>query len=97
VNEVVLEGPDSRRCPTANAGLLVDVLDVMADGLGRDAEIVGDLLVGAASHENEQDLELSLRQAGRQLARSPRHAMTGGAQHRVDGIRVEPAGGELTL
>src|SRR3954454_22535041 len=49
LNEVVLEGPDGRRGAASNAGLLVDVLDVMADGLGRDAEVVADLLVRAAA------------------------------------------------
>ncbi len=37
-NEVVLEGPHRRGGAAAHAGLLVDVLDVVADGLGRDAE-----------------------------------------------------------
>jgi hypothetical protein len=41
----VLERPERRRGPAADAGLLVDVLDVVPDGLGRDAEILGDLLV----------------------------------------------------
>ena len=52
-NEVVLEGPDRRGCATANARLLVDVLDVMPHGLRRDAEVGGDLLVGRASDEHE--------------------------------------------
>ena len=69
VNEVVLEGPDRRGGPAADAGLLVDVLDVVPDGLGGDAEVVGDRLVGLAAHEREQHLELALGQPGRQLAR----------------------------
>ena len=89
-NEVVLERPDRRRGPAADAGLLVDVLDVVPDGLGRDAETLGDRLVGLAAHEHEEDLELALGQPGRQLARSLPHAVAGGSEHRVDGFRVEP-------
>src|SRR4051794_13687381 len=44
-NEVVLEGPQRRRGTAAHAGLLVDVFDVMTDGLGRDVEVLGDLLI----------------------------------------------------
>src|SRR6266508_2788585 len=90
VDEVVLEGPERRRGPAADAGLLVDVLDVVPDGLGRDAEILGDLLVGLAAHEHEEDFQLALGQPGRQLARSLPHAVAGGSEHRVDSFRVEP-------
>ena len=55
--------PRRRRCATSHADLLVDVLDVLTDRLGRDAEVVGDLLVRPAAHQNEQDLELPLRQS----------------------------------
>src|SRR5712671_5805402 len=44
-NEVVLEGPERRGGSAADAGLLIGVLDVVPDGLGRDAEIMGDRLV----------------------------------------------------
>src|SRR4029078_12200958 len=60
VNEVVLVRPERRRGPAAHAVLLVDVLDVMPDGLGRDAVIDGDLLVGGAAHEHEEHFELAL-------------------------------------
>ena len=68
MDEVVLERPDRRGGAAADAGLLVDVLDVVPDGLGGDAEIVGDHLVRVPEHEREQHLELAPRQAGRQLA-----------------------------
>ena len=69
-NEVVLERPERRRGAAADAGLLVDVLDVVPDRLGRDAEVVGDPLVGLAAHEHQEDLQLALGQPGGQLARS---------------------------
>src|SRR5579884_270990 len=49
-DEVVLERPDRRGGAAPHARLLVDVLDVVADGLGRDAETVGDRLVRVAEH-----------------------------------------------
>ena len=89
-HEIVLERPERRRRPAANAGLLIDVLDVMADGLGRDAEVSGDLLVRLAAHEHEQHFQLALGQPCRQLPRSLRHTVAGRRQHRVDDLPVEP-------
>ena len=74
-NEIVLEGPQRRGRPAADARLLVDVLDMVPDRLGRDPEIVGDPLVGLAAHEHEQDLQLSLSQPGGELARALPHAV----------------------
>ncbi len=54
------DGMRRSRRTTADAGLLVDVLDVVPDRLRGDAEILGDLLVRLAAHEDEQDLELAL-------------------------------------
>ena len=68
----MLEGPERCRRSAADAGLLVDVLDVVPDGLDRDAEIVSDRFVGIAVHENEKDFELALGEIGGQLARSLR-------------------------
>src|SRR3954449_8049627 len=74
VDEVVLEGPERGGGPAAHPGLLVDVLDVVPDGLDGDAQAVADRLVRAAAHEGEQHLELARRQTGGQLARSLRDA-----------------------
>src|SRR4051794_14791069 len=38
-------GPDNRRAPSGNAELLVDVSGVLLDGLRRDDQLPGDLLV----------------------------------------------------
>src|SRR5438093_11919006 len=59
VDEVVLEGPNRRRGAAADAGLLVDVLDVVPDCLGGDAEIVGDYLVRVPEHERQEHLQLA--------------------------------------
>jgi hypothetical protein len=67
VGEIVLEGPERRRGPAADAGLLADVLDVVPDGLGRDAEIAVNLLLRAAVREREEDS--SLRSASLPAAR----------------------------
>src|SRR6478736_3426175 len=90
LDEIVLEGPDRDGGAAAYAGLLVDVLDVVPDGLGGDAEIVGDRLVRVAEHERQQHLQLAPRQAGRKLTRPFRDAVTGGGEHGVDRLRVEP-------
>ena len=66
------------------------MLDVVADRLGRDHEPLGDLLVREPAREQPQDLDLARGQPGRALA-APRDAMAGGAEHRLDGLGVEPA------
>ena len=88
-SEIVLDGPGRRRGPAADAGLLVDVLDVVPDGLGRDAEILGDRLVGLAAHEHEEDFQLALPQAG-QLARAQPYAVTGSGE--LQGTSRPPVG-----
>ena len=87
---ILLEGPNRRGCAAADARLAVDVLDVVPDGLGGDAQVVGDHMVRVAQHEGEQHLELAPRQPGRQLAQPFRDTVTRGGEHRVDHVRVEP-------
>ena len=53
MHELLLEGPHRRRRAGAHAGLLVDVLDVVADGLHGDPECVADRLIGVAVNERE--------------------------------------------
>ena len=65
VNEVLLERPERCGGTAADSGLLVDVLHVVAHGLDRDAEILGDPLIRLAAHQNQQDFELALGQSGR--------------------------------
>ena len=67
-DEILLECPPRRGRAIANSCLRVDVLDVVADGLGGDPEAVGDLAVGAAVSEREQNLQLAPAQAGVQYA-----------------------------
>src|SRR5690242_16232699 len=91
VHELLLEGPQRRGCAAAHPGLLVDVLDVMPDGLRRDAEGVADRLVGVAAHEREQHLELAWRQPGRQLAWALGDLMPGCRKHGRHGVGIELA------
>ena len=87
----MLEGPQRRRGAAANAGLLVDVLNVVSDRFDGDAEIVGDLLVGLAAHEHEKDLQFALGQTGRQLAGSLRYPVARAGEHSVDSLWIEPS------
>src|SRR4051794_6136928 len=89
-DEVLFERPDRRSGSATDAGLLVHVLDVVADGLGRDAELVGDRLVRIAAHEHEQDLELAFGEVRRPLPGSLPHAVAACVEYRIDCVRVEP-------
>ena len=61
LDQLLFEGPHGGSGAGSDAGLVVDVLDVMADGLHGDAEGVADCLVGLAADELEQYLELAWR------------------------------------
>ena len=93
----------SRPCCIANrlaaargrgVDLRVDVLDVVADGLRRDHEPLGDLLVRQAAREQPEHLDLARGQPGRALA-APRDAVAGGAEDGLDRLGVEAAGPDL--
>ncbi len=68
----------------------VDVLDVVGDRLRCDHEVLGDRLVRQPAREQPQDLDLPRGEPRRTVA-AAHHAMTGGAEHRLDGLRVEAA------
>ena len=72
----------------------VDVLDVIARGLGRDAELPGDLLGRLPPGDQAQHLDLARREAGR-LPGKPARAMPGGAEDRLDRLTVEATGADL--
>src|SRR3954447_10440895 len=86
-----LDGEQRRPRAGGDAGLGVDVLDVVADRLGRDAQPLGDLLVGQAAGDEAQDLDLALGQPAR-LRHPLRRALARGRAHRVGGLAVERAG-----
>src|SRR5207244_5310494 len=65
--EPVLQGEDARRGPRCNAQLVIDVLEVVLDGLPAEDELPGDLAVGQARAGQAQDLELTLGQVARVL------------------------------
>jgi hypothetical protein len=65
LDDVVLHGPERGRGSRRDADLGVDVLDVVVDGLGRDAEPVGDLASGEALRRETQDVNLASREPAR--------------------------------
>ena len=69
--DAVVDRPPRRRCPGRCSDLRVDVLDVSVGGLGRDEQPFGDLSRGEALGDETQDLDLSPRQSGRSVSRSP--------------------------
>src|SRR3954454_6476031 len=90
VHEVVLERPDGGSGAAADACLPVHALDVVADGLRGNTELVADRLIRMAEDEREQHLELAPREAGGQLGRPLRDTVTRGGEHGVHRLRVEP-------
>ena len=74
LHEMAFERPHGRGTPGSHAGLIEDVLDVVARRLDGDAEVLSDLPVGLSGGEREHDLMLALREARGQLALPFRHA-----------------------
>jgi hypothetical protein len=66
----------------------VDPLDVVACGLGRDAESAGDLSGGGGAGEEHQHLDLALGEPGG-AGRGAAGGVPGAGQHRFDGGWVE--------
>ena len=56
--------------PVVCVELLVEVNRVLADGVGGDGEVGGDLLVGQASLEEKQDVDLAVGQPAGQIGRA---------------------------
>src|SRR5437660_229139 len=68
---ILLHGKKSRRGACGDADLVVDVLEVVAGRLDRDIERRGDFLVGHASCDETQDLDLAITQSpGSQIGRA---------------------------
>jgi hypothetical protein len=84
-NEGVLERPDASPQPGCGAGPPVDVLDVMPDGLGRDAEILrrSPGWTRRARARGGLSSSRSVSPAGSSRGRC-RQAVAGGGEHRVD-------------
>jgi hypothetical protein len=90
----VLGGEQRRGGAARHADLRVDVLHVVTDGLRRDLELSGDLLVEQPAREQPQDLDLARREPGRPL-RPSGPLVAGGAKHLVHYFAVEPTGARL--
>jgi hypothetical protein len=57
--------------------LIVDVLDVVVDGLHRDDELTGDLLFGVTTRDEPQDYHLALGETGHEFPVGPVYRVTG--------------------
>ena len=92
IQQPVLDRKNRGRRTGRDADLVVDVLDVMPDGLGRDAERRGHFAIRATLCHEAKDLDLAIGQ----IARARRHrapwTRAGAGQHRLHGLWIKPAG-----
>src|SRR6478752_8891654 len=63
-DQPVVGGKQAGQRPVGGARLGVDVLDVVAGGLARDDQALGDLPVGQAAGQQLEDLDLAAGQVG---------------------------------
>src|SRR5712692_4982099 len=87
--EVVLHSKEGSRCASGDVNLVVDVLDVVVDGLLGDREKRADLLLGVAACDQSQDLHFALAEPGHQCSTGQVNAVTCRGQHAVDRFTVE--------
>src|SRR5688572_26802405 len=85
-----MAGGDAVHC----ADLGVDVLDVVACGLGRDAELLADLARGEAARNEAENFDLARREAGGSLAPLA-DPVARGAEDGLDRVAVELAAPDL--
>src|SRR6266508_3414459 len=64
-DDAVLDGEQAGSGPVGDGELAVDVLDVVADGLLADEQVVGDAAVGPAPGDQAQHLDLPGGEPGR--------------------------------
>src|SRR5229473_3967436 len=87
--EVVLHGKEGSRCASGDVNLVVDVLDVVVDGLLGDHEKLAHLLLGVSARDQSQHLHFALAEPGHQFSTGRAHAVTCSGQHAVDSFTVE--------
>ena len=90
----VLHGKEGGGRAGGCAGLDVDALDMSAGRLGADAQGLGDLAIGRAACNEDQDLQLPWRQTG-WSGSSLALALPGGRKDGVNRIGVEAAGSDI--
>src|SRR5204863_5691847 len=96
VDQALLHREQRRGGAGRDAGLLEDVLHVVAGGLDGDVERGRDLLIGETAGDEAHDLDLAVGQAGGVRAPVRRGGgLTGGADHRLDRVAIEAARGRL--
>ena len=90
----VLHGKEGGCRAGGCAGLDVDALDMSAGRLGADAQRMGDLAIGGAAGDEDQDLELPGRESG-WSGSSLALALPGGRKDGVNRTGVEAAGSDI--
>src|SRR4051794_29799781 len=91
VHEAVLGGVERGGGAGLDADLLVDVLDVVADRLGRDVKLAGDEAVQAPAGGQREDLRLPLAEAIRPRGDGCGVAAAERGEQRADDLTVEAA------
>src|SRR5690349_5840853 len=74
-----------------DADLAVDVLDVAADRLGRDKELLSDFTVVSAKADQPQNVDLAVRQPSGPLLPGYLVGVPSGGEHGIDRVVTELA------
>jgi hypothetical protein len=91
LQEVVLDRKERCRRARGDSSLRVDVLQVVVDRLGSDAEMGGDLVDRAADRDAPQHIDFAIGQVGRPSAPHGSPRITRGGEYGVHRACVELA------
>src|SRR5438270_13575067 len=89
--EAMLDCEQARTHTIGHADLGIDVLDVVARGLGRNEESFGDLLRGETAGEQLKNLDLAPRQSGRPFSAAS-HTVSSRCEDGLDCVAIQSTG-----
>jgi hypothetical protein len=89
--QIVFGGEEGGSRAGGDADFVVDVLDVVVDGLHRNDELASDLLFGVTARDEPQDFHLALGEAGHEFPARPAYRVTRRCEHTIGGLPIEPA------
>lgn len=91
VQQIMLQGKEGGRGSGGDANLIVDMLNVVSDGLLSDAEALGHLAICKPARHQPQDLHLTPAQAGGQLSTWHAPSESSSSQNSMHRVSVESA------
>src|SRR5207244_1044306 len=93
--KMVLHGKERRCGPRRDAGLIVDMLDMVLDGPLRDGEVGGNLAVGLSTGDESKDFDFTVTQARYPLTTHRPHTVPCDDEQGIDNLTIKTTCSDL--